>query len=439
MELQFADPSARGLATTIEAAIRTRILAPGEAVPSVREMAASAGVSTATAAAALTTLRRRGLIVTRERRRSVVSIRPPLALVTLATGTVGVGVRDLSSGNPDAELLPDLRAPLARLHVDHRSYDDEPVIPELIELARADLAESGVEAGGIALASGAFDAVERVLNAHLGPGDVVAVEDPCYSPTIDLIRAMGLVPLPIPIDDRGPLAPGLTKAIAAGAAAVVVTPRAQNPTGAAFDGERARELRRVLARNPGLLVVEDDHQGPIAGVDGYSIAPGQRRWARVRSLAKALGPDIRLALIGGDEETLSRVQGRHAVGPGWVSEILQRLVVELMRQKRVRAGLVRATRIYSERRQGLIEELGRHGIAAIGRSGFNVWIPVPDEATVVAALLERRWSVAPGAPYRLESPPAIRVTTAALTRRDAEAFAADLAAVLAPKRRRRAA
>ena len=110
-----------------------------------------------------------------------------------------------------------------------------------------------------------------------------------------------------------------------------------------------------------------------------------------------------------------------------------------MQQKRVRAGLVRATRIYSERRQGLIEELGRHGIAAIGRSGFNVWIPVPDEATVVAALLERRWSVAPGAPYRLESPPAIRVTTAALTRRDAEAFAADLAAVLAPKRRRRAA
>ena len=108
----------------------------------------------------------------------------------MATGTVGVGVRDLSSGNPDAELLPDLRASLARLHLDHRSYDDEPVIPELIELARADLAESGVEAGGIALASGAFDAVERVLNAHLGPGDVVAVEDPCYSPTIDLIRAM---------------------------------------------------------------------------------------------------------------------------------------------------------------------------------------------------------------------------------------------------------
>ena len=279
--------------------------------------------------------------------------------------------------------------------------------------------------------------VRDIIGALLGRDAAALLEFTTL--TCDLIRAMGLVPLPIPIDDRGPLAPGLTKAIAAGAAAVVVTPRAQNPTGAAFDGERARELRRVLARNPGLLVVEDDHQGPIAGVDGYSIAPGQRRWARVRSLAKALGPDIRLALIGGDEETLSRVQGRHAVGPGWVSEILQRLVVELMRQKRVRAGLVRATRIYSERRQGVIEELGRHGIAAIGRSGFNVWIPVPDEATVVAALLERRWSVAPGAPYRLESPPAIRVTTAALTRRDAEAFAADLAAVLAPKRRRRAA
>jgi hypothetical protein len=71
----------------------------------------------------------------------------------------------------------------------------------------------------------------------------------------------------------------------------------------------------------------------------------------------------------------------------------------------------------------------------MGRSGLNVWIPVPEEAAVVAGLLARGWAVRAGEPYRLESAPAIRVTAAALVPAEAERFAEDLVAILRPSRR----
>ena len=422
----------------LEAAIRDGALGPGDPLPSVRELAAAAAVSPATAAAALAVLRRRGMIVTRERRRSFISPRPPLG-VAAAVATIPAGVRDLASGHPDPALLPDLAPVLASLDAGHRTYDDEPVIAELSELARADFADSGVEAERICLASGALDGVERVLGAHLRPGDRVAVEDPCYSSLLDLVRAMGLEPVPVAIDEFGLLPRRLAAVLAAGLDAVILTPRAQNPTGAALDRARADELARLLADHRQLLVIEDDHQGPVAGAPGLSVVAGRERWARIRSITKALGPDIRLAFITGDEATVSRVDGRLAVGPGWVSEILQRLVVELMRSKNVRAGLARAARVYATRREALLTALANHGVVASGRSGFNVWIPVLDEAAVVAALLERDWAVAPGAPFRLDAPPAVRATTATLRPREAAAFADDLAAVLTPAPPRRAA
>jgi DNA-binding transcriptional MocR family regulator len=438
VQVQFSDRSARGLAATIEAAIRARDLAPGDPLPSVRDLAADADVSPATAAATLAELRRRGLIVTRERRRSFVSPRPPIAVAGAGAAVVPAGVRDLASGHPDPELLPDLLPALSRLDPGRRSYDGDPVIAPLLEVARADFAASGVEADRVCLASGALDGVERVLGAHLRPGDRVAVEDPCYSALLDLVRAVGLEPVPIAIDELG-LLPRQLGAVIDAVDAVLLTPRAQNPTGAALDAARRDELARLLGARRGLLVIEDDHQGPIAGAEGLSVVGGQERWARIRSVAKALGPDVRLAYIAGDEETISRVEGRLSVGPGWVSEILQRLVVDLASRKRVQAGLTRAARIYASRREALLTALAARGIAATGRSGFNVWIPVPDEGAVIAALLERRWAVAPGAPFRIQAPPAVRATTATLLPDEARAFAADVAATLAPGRRRRAA
>jgi len=61
-------------------------------------------------------------------------------------------------------------------------------------------------------------------------------------------------------------------------------------------------------------------------------------------------------------------------------------------------------------RAALLHALARRGIAAHGRSGLNVWVPVPDEERVARLLAEAGWAVRPGARYRQRSAPAIRVT-----------------------------
>ena len=411
-------------------------LAPGAALPSVRELSSDLGLSPVTIVAALRELRQRGIVLTHARRRTIVNPRPPLP-PTIAPAALPAGARDLANGLPDVRLLPRGRSLDLTLPVE--TYPAEAGLPALVAEGRRQLAEAGVDASEICVTSGALDGVQRVLDAHLGPGDGVIVEDPGYPAVFDLLRAMGLVPVPVALDDRGPEAPALARAIRSGARALVLTPRGQNPTGAALDDERAKALREVLRKAPELLVVEDDHQGPVAGVRGVSVTGGRRRWAVVRSVAKSLGPDLRLAFVAGDAETIGRVGGRFALGPGWVSYVLQRAALSLLRSADVRAQLARATRVYAERREGLVQALTDQGIRASGRSGLNVWIPVPDEATVTAALLQAGWAVLPGARFRIAAPPAVRVTIATLVPADARRFARDLARVLRASSRPRVA
>src|SRR5437667_366670 len=71
------------------------------------------------------------------------------------------------------------------------------------------------------------------------------------------------------------------------AKALIVTPRAQNPTGAAITPHRARALRAMLRKHEELLLIEDDHAGPVAGASYVTLVePSRARWAVVRSVSK---------------------------------------------------------------------------------------------------------------------------------------------------------
>jgi DNA-binding transcriptional MocR family regulator len=288
--------------------------------------------------------------------------------------------------------------------------------------------------------SGALDGIERVLQVHLRPGDRVAVEDPGYSAVFDLLSALGLVPAPVALDERGVVPAELRRVLAAGARGCVLTPRAQNPTGAAWDQARARELRAVVDAYPQVLVIEDDHAGKVAGVPAFTLSPrGRERWAVVRSVSKSLGPDLRLAILAGDPGTVARVEGRQALGSGWVSHLLQETVAALWSDPAVERRLVKAAGTYGRRRRALIAALARRGVAAEGRSGLNVWVPVAEEGAAIAALAGAGWAVRAGEPYRIRSGPAIRITVAGLRDDEIERLADDMALAVRPSGRRQTA
>lgn len=413
----------------IEAAVTEGRLRPGERLPAVRDLAARLGVGAATAASAYRALSQRGVVVSDGRRGTAVSDAPALGVGPPAG--LAEGVRNLSLGNPDPRLLPDLRAALAGIRTEHRLYGEAPILPELEALAGRALAADGIPARHLAIVSGALDGMERVIVARLRPGDRVAVEDPGFPAIRDLAGACGLRPIPVPVDAEGMVPEGLGSALRTGARAVILTPRAQNPTGASLTGARRDALLAVLAAHPETLVIEDDFAGPISGAPAVTLAAGGReRWAVVRSVSKSLGPDLRVAFLAGDETTLARIQWRQAAGAGWVSHLLQRTVVRLWRDPSTIVTIERASRIYGERRRALLDALRDAGVVAHGGSGLNVWVPVVDEAVTRQGLLERGWAVAAGERFRIRSRAAVRITAATLEPEESQRLAADLAAVL---------
>ncbi|PZG20908.1 aminotransferase class I/II-fold pyridoxal phosphate-dependent enzyme [Nonomuraea aridisoli] len=429
----IAGGTASEIAAGVEVAVSEGRLPPGALLPPVREVAARAGVSAGTAAAAYRLLRERGVVETAGRRGTRVRPRPASTFREAIRIEVPPGARDLATGNPDPALLPplyDALAAAARAHEERPAMygtgDDE----ELVALAGERLRADGVPEGPLAITSGTLDAVERVLAAHLRPGDPIAVEDPGWTALLDLVTVLGLRPVPMRLDDDGPLPDELARALRAGARAVVITARAQNPTGAAVTAARAAELREALAGHPEVLLIEDDHGSGFVDLPLHPLAGSVNKWILIRSTAKALGPDLRLALVTGDPVTLGRLRGRQRLAAGWVSHLLQRAVAHLWRTRAVDTAAVAAA--YGRRRDGLVEALAGHGVRAHGRSGLNVWIPVADETTAITRLLPRGWACAPGARNRIGSPPGLRVTVSSLRPEEIEPLAADLAAALLP-------
>lgn len=430
-QYRISGGGAAAIAASVERGIEAGELKPGAPLPAVRALAAELGVSPTTVSAAFGDLRSRGLVVSRARSGVHVSWRPPVAGAWQGAPPPA-GVRDLASGNPDPALLPDLAPVLRGIEPPRQLYGGDPADPLLLERAAAELEADGIAAGELAVVSGALDGLERALAARLRPGDVVAVEDPGFAGLLHLLRTAGYALRPLPIDGRGMAPAALAEALEEGAAAVVLNPRGQNPTGAALDGERARSLRAVLDRHPEAMVLEDDHLGPLAGTPRHTLVAGRRCWAAARSLAKSLGPDLRLAVLAGDPHTINRVRGRQAVGPGWVSHLLQRVAAELMGDDEVADLLGRAETTYANRREALVFALAERGIEVESPSGLNVWVPVPDETSLVRALQSDGWAVMPGAPFRLQSDPAIRITISSLEQAEAGPLADALATALEP-------
>lgn len=419
------------IAASVEAAVREGVLGPGAQLPTVRGLAERLRVSPTTVAAAYRNLRQRGLVVAAGRRGSAVSHHPPVG--ARAPQVVPAHALDLASGNPDPALLPPLAPALRAIDASPVLYGDDVCEPELIRQAKRVLAADGVPVESVTIVSGALDGIERALSAWLRPGDKVAVEDPGFPAVFHLLSALGLTAVPIGVDDAGPIARDVERALRGGARAIVVTTRAQNPFGSALDERRVRELRRVLESHPEVLVLEDDHGGAVAGAPGRTLcASGVERWAVVRSVSKALGPDLRLAFLAGDATTVARIEGRLSLGIRWVSHLLQRTVAALLRDREVTRRLREAERTYGERRQALLDALAARGIRAFGRSGMNVWVPVADEDGVAAALLAAGYAVSAGARFRIRTAPAVRITTATLPADEAPAVASALAGALRP-------
>lgn len=435
MDLDISGRSASEIADSLRARIERGDLHPGDILPPVRSLADDLGVNRNTVVAAYRQLTQAGVIVTRGRGGTRVADLSPVAQEGFAAGSV---LRDVGTGNPDPELIPDLSGALAAMAGRPVLYGEPVIDPGLERWAHEWMRDGLAPADAdmrLTITSGAADAVERLLAQALTRDDAVALEDPCFLTSIHTVRIGGYRPVPVPVDDEGMTVEGLRAALDQGVRAVVHTPRAQNPTGASLSARRAEELRAVLGDHPYVLVIEDDHFSLLSRQPFHSlITPAHRRWALVRSVSKFLGPDMCLAVTASDPETAERLAMRLTPGTTWVSHLLQRLTLALVTDAATMAAIERAGAHYAARNAAFIERLTAEGVPADAGDGLNLWIPLPVSARAVSEQLMRRgWLARAGDDFVLgdgEPSRRLRLTVHDLDDADAARLAVDVAAAV---------
>ena len=411
----------RPLRAQVETAVRDAIagggLRPGARLPASRVLSESLRVSRGVISEAYAQLAAEGWIEVRRGSapvvRAVAAARPgPVA----ATPEGGDARLDLRATAPDLASFPRrawgaaLRRELAALPDAALDYGDPRGDPGL----RAELAAHLVRVRGalaspaeIVVTSGYTQALWLVCRVLAARGARrIAVEDPSLDDNWATVRSAGLEPVPLAVDGHGARVDGLA---GLDAAAALVTPAHQFPTGAVLAPERRRALLEW-----GGVVIEDDYDSEYR-YDRAPVGTLQRlapdRVVHIGTASKTLAPALRLGwMLAPPDLAAAAAAERWPVDSGG-SAIAERAYARLLATGDIDRHLRRTRREYRHRRDALVEQLaGRlpecrvEGVAA----GLHLVLRLPDgtdEQAVVDALAERRVRIRGLSGYRLTPRP----------------------------------
>ena len=274
------------IAQTLAASIRTGVLARGERLPSLRDLAAQHGVSLATAVQAYRALEDMRLVETRPRSGFFVAARPPKPPVpevtrppadsrevdidALAAHTLRFaheeGYISFGAAGPSDELfsVERIRRTVMRAAQRHRAVLSEYALGSGHEELRRAVARYALRLGcqlkprDIVATNSCLESLTLCLRAVTKPGDVVALESPTYFGFLEILQSLHLRALEIPTHPRDGLSlDALELALdTQPVRALMMSPTLSNPMGGSLPvAERKRLARLVAAR--GIAMIED--------------------------------------------------------------------------------------------------------------------------------------------------------------------------------------
>jgi DNA-binding transcriptional MocR family regulator len=380
------------------------VSAPGDRLPSVRELMARHRAGPATVQRAIAALAARGLVEARPGKGTFVSARaavaaaPDVSWQTVALGPRAIdadaletlirppdpGMLVLAAGylTPDLQPTAALGAAIARAARRPGVWDRTP--PEGIAGLRAHFASViGASAGDVLITPGGQAALSACLRGLAAPGSAVLVEAPTYVGALSTARAIGLRPVPVPVDASGVRPDLLADALAStGARVVYLQPLFGNPHGATLALERRADVLAAV-RAAGAFLIEDDAfrelaLGPVPpplfadDMDGHVV--------HVRSLTKPTAPGLRIAAVVARGPAAARLRAARIVEDLFVSGPLQEAALELVGAPAWRAHLRRLRRVLRERRDVMVPALREHGFALplIPEGGMSLWVRLED-------------------------------------------------------------
>lgn len=431
MRVNISGSSAMEIFESVRDLTNKGVLSVGDPLPPVRELAEQLGVNRNTVSSAYQRLTKAGIAITKGR------LGTSICQVTDAGEQEGVSdtpLFDLADGSPRREWLPDLMRVARQSVLNQYLYGEATILPEIYQYGKHWFAGYCPSDFDMTICNGALDTLERMVDAHLVSGDKVVVEDPCYIGSVNALRLAGMQIIGAAVDEQGIQPQALKAALQKGAKAVLVTPRAHNPTGASISAERAEQLKAILAEYPRVLIMEDDYFSLLAKTEHHSVIPQNTvHWSIFRSVSKGFGPDLRMAFVAADKESIKRINTRLAPGMSWVSRVLQSFVYTCLTQKEFQQHLATAKQNCAEHREALLNALTEQGLAVnTVIDGLNVWLPVGKDCKTAAYEFSRKgWLVRPSDSFDIDqTSQAIRVSVKNLELENIKQFASDAATII---------
>src|SRR6185437_5054711 len=226
-------------------------LVDGSRLPTIRDMAKTAGMSVGAVLTAWNLLRDAGLIETHRRGGTIVTTTatgatPSFAITDEADGFAGWASVDLAQSAPDISLQPELGdALLSTLDAKNLNVFGRDQMTDRLLDAVTPTWPFQPEAW--ATAGGGTEALLLATAAAAPPRSVVAVDEPVGPGFLDTLRELELTPVGVAADDEGPTVESLRAALASNPVAFVFQPGAPFAVHHAVTRSRARDLAEVLA------------------------------------------------------------------------------------------------------------------------------------------------------------------------------------------------
>lgn len=257
------------------------------------------------------------------------------------------------------------------------------------------------------ITTGCQEALFCALRAVTEPGDVVAVDSPCFYGAMQAIKANGLKVMEIPTHaETGISVDALELALEQWPIkAVVVTPTCNNPLGYTMPEQRKRELL-LLAQRFDIAIIEDDIYGDLSYAwprpRTISSFDSDGRVLLCSSFSKTLAPGLRLGWIAPGRYRSAVIHNKF-VSTAASSTLSQLAVAQFIAEGGYERHLRKMRVQYQHNRDRMVSWLEQHfpegTRISYPQGGYLLWVELARAVDCVELnreLSDKQFRIAPG-------------------------------------------
>ena len=211
----------------------------------------------------------------------------------------------------------------------------------------------------IIIVNGSQQALDLIVRVLLEPGDRVAIENPSYQGTRQILLAAGACLVPIPVDREGLDPSKLPRQ----ARVCFVTPSHQFPTGAVLPLRRRLALLEWANRNDA-VIVEDDYDGefhyegrPLESLQGLGR---DGRIIYVGTFSRSIFPSLRVGYVVVPRSLVLAFTGAKWLNDQHSAILEQHTLAEFITSGAYERHLRRVRRANAKRREALLDAIQEH-------------------------------------------------------------------------------